>query len=107
MRQEFQAFLALFGVIVIGFSLASLAHLAIGPAAIIGGTRVRPTSDGEDRFFAGVFLCYGAALLWCAWDVQRKRGYVTLLAAAFFVGGVGRRIAKPGSKPVAAAAVTR
>jgi hypothetical protein len=38
MRQAFQAFLALFDVIVIAIS-----------------------------------LCYGIALLWCAWDVQRKR----------------------------------
>ena len=48
---------------------------------------------GEDRFFAGLFLCYGIALLWCARDVQRKRLYVNLLAAAFFVGGIGRSLA--------------
>jgi hypothetical protein len=48
---------------------------------------------GEDRFFAGVFLCSGVALLWCAIDVQRKRVYVNLLAAAFFVGGLGRLLA--------------
>jgi Domain of unknown function (DUF4345) len=70
MRQAFQGFLALFGVIVIGISLA---HLAIGPEAIIGGADVNPTSDGEDRFFAGLLLCYGVALLWCARDVQDKR----------------------------------
>jgi hypothetical protein len=90
MRQAFQALLALFGVIVIGISLA---HFAIGPQAIIGGTAVNPTMAGEDRFFAGVFLCSGVALLWCAIDVQRKRVYVNLLAAAFFVGGLGRLLA--------------
>jgi uncharacterized protein DUF4345 len=90
MRQAFQALLALFGVIVIGVSLA---HFAIGPQAIIGGTAVNPTMAGEDRFFAGVFLCTGIALWWCAVDVQHKRGYVNLLAAVFFVGGLGRLLA--------------
>jgi hypothetical protein len=90
MRQAFQAVLALFGVIVIGISLA---HFAVGPQAIIGGTAVNPTMAGEDRFFAGVFLCSGIALLWCAVDVQHKRVYVNLLAAAFFVGGLGRLLA--------------
>jgi hypothetical protein len=93
MRQAFQAFLALFGLIVIGISLA---HMAIGPRAIIGGTAVNPTMAGEDRFFAGLFLCSGVALLWCAVDVQHKRVYVNLLAAAFFVGGLGRSPASRG-----------
>lgn len=90
MRQAFQAFLALFGVIVIAISLA---HMAIGARAIIDSVAVNPTMAGEDRFFAGLFLCYGIALLWCARDVQRKRVYVNLLAAAFFVGGIGRLLA--------------
>ena len=54
MRQAFQTFLALFGLIVIGISLA---HIAIGPRAIIGGAAVNPTMAGEDRFFAGLLLC--------------------------------------------------
>lgn len=90
MRQAFQAFFALFGLIVIGISLA---HFVIGPQAIIGGTAVNPTMAGEDRFFAGLFLCSGVALLWCAVDVQHKLVYVNLLAAAFFVGGLGRLLA--------------
>jgi hypothetical protein len=90
MRQTFQAFLALFGVIVIAISVA---HFAIGPRAIIGGTAVNATMAGEDRFFAGLLLCYGIALLWCSRDVQHKRTYINLLAAAFFVGGLGRFLA--------------
>ena len=50
MLQGFQAFLTLFGVIVIAISLA---HMAIGPRAIIGGVAVNPTMAGQDRFFAG------------------------------------------------------
>jgi drug/metabolite transporter (DMT)-like permease len=90
MRQAFQAFLAFLGVIVIAISIA---HLAIGPRAIIGSVAVNPTMAGEDRFFAGLLLCYGIALLWCARDVQRKRVYVNVLAAGFFVGGIGRLLA--------------
>jgi hypothetical protein len=90
MRRVFQAFLALFGVIVIGISLA---HFAIGPRAIIGGVAVNPTMAGEDRFFAGLLLCYGIALLWCARDVQHKRIHIDVLAAALFVGGIGRLLA--------------
>jgi hypothetical protein len=90
MRQAFQTLLALFGVIVIGISLA---HFAIGPKAIIGGVAVNATMAGEDRFFAGLLLSYGIALLWCARDVQHKRVYVNLLAAVFFVGGIGRLLA--------------
>jgi hypothetical protein len=90
MRRAFQAFLALFGVIVVGISIA---HFAIGPQAIIGGAAVNPTMAGEDRFFAGLFLCSGIALLWCSRGVQHKRVYVTALAGAFFVGGIGRLLA--------------
>ena len=89
MRQVFQGFLALFGIIVIGISLA---HMAIGPQAIIGAVAVNPTMAGEDRFFAGLFLCSGVALVWCARDVQRKRVCINLLAAVFFVGGIGRSL---------------
>jgi Domain of unknown function (DUF4345) len=90
MRRAFQAFLVLFGIIVIGISLA---HFAIGTQAIIGGVAVNPTMAGEDRFFAGLLLCWGIALLWCAREVQHKRVYVDLLAAAFFVGAIGRLLA--------------
>ncbi len=68
----------------------SLAHFAIGPRAIIGGVAVNPTMAGEDRFFAGLLLCYGIALLWCARDMQHKRIYIDVLATALFVGGIGR-----------------
>ena len=90
MRRLFQGFLVLFGVIAIGISLA---HLAVGPEAIIGGSAVNPTSDGEDRFYAGLFGCYGVALLWCARGVERKQVYVNVLAAVLLVGGIGRLVA--------------
>jgi hypothetical protein len=90
MRVAFQALLAVFGLIVVGISVA---HFAIGPEAIVGGVAVNPTMAGEDRFFAGLLLCCGVALLWCARDVQRKTVYINVLAAAFFAGGIGRLLA--------------
>jgi hypothetical protein len=82
--------LVLFGLLVIAISLA---HFAIGPSAIIGGVTVNPTMAGEDRFFAGLLLCYGIALLWCARDVEHKSLYIDVLAVAFFAGGIGRLLA--------------
>jgi hypothetical protein len=90
MRRLFQGFLVMFGVIAIGISLG---HLAVGSEAIIGGSPVNPTSDGEDRFYAGLFGCYGVALLWCARGVERKQVYVTVLAAVLLAGGIGRLVA--------------
>ncbi len=90
MRRLFQGFLVMFGVIAIGISLA---HLAVGSEAIIGGSPVNPTSDGEDRFYAGLFGCYGVALLWCARGVERKQVYVNVLAAVLLAGGIGRLVA--------------
>jgi hypothetical protein len=45
MRRVFQTFLVVFGVVVIGISLA---HFAIGPDAIIAGAKTNPTTAGED-----------------------------------------------------------
>jgi hypothetical protein len=90
LRRVFQTFLVAFGIIAIGISLA---HLAVGPEAIPGGSAVNPTSDGEDRFYAGFFGCYGVALLWCARGVERKQVYVNVLAGVLLVGGIGRLIA--------------
>ena len=89
LRRSFQWFLVLFGVISIGISLA---HLAVGPEAIIGGSPVNATSDGEDRFYAGLFGAFGLAVLWCARDVERKQIYINALAGAFLIGGIGRLI---------------
>ena len=46
--------------------------------------------DSEDRFYATIFLGYGAALLWCVRDIERKSRVVYLLAGIFFAGGLSR-----------------
>lgn len=90
MKRALQIFLVLFGAIVIAISLA---HLAIGHDAVMGGSDVNATSDGEDRFFAGIFLGFGAALIWGARDVEHKFVLISALSATFFIGGIGRLLA--------------
>lgn len=87
MKRSLQAFLIVFGVVVIAISLA---HFAIGHDAVMGGSQLNATSDGEDRFYAGIFGAFGAALIWCARDVEHRYFFISALAAAFFVGGIGR-----------------
>jgi Domain of unknown function (DUF4345) len=90
MRRATQILMSVFGCAVIGIALA---HLVLGGAAVIGGSPLNATADGEHRFFAAVFLCYGVALLWCVRDIEMKRTQVTLLAAVLLAGGVARLIA--------------
>ena len=87
MRKALQILLAAFGVTAI--LIASL-HVALGPACIPGSIPVNATMDSEDRFYATLFLAYGAALLWCVKDVERKAGPVRILAFVFFAGGLAR-----------------
>jgi hypothetical protein len=91
-RRAFQTLLALFGVIVIGISLA---HFAIGPKAIIGGVAVNPTMAGEDRFFAGGIGRLLAVLL----DGAPHPFYVAMLAVELALPPlmvvVAKRVAQP------------
>ena len=87
MRRALQVLLALFGAMAI---VISLLHIVFGPAAIPGSIPVNATMDSEDRFYATLFLAYGAALLWCIRDVERKAKVVYFLMLTFFVGGLAR-----------------
>ena len=89
MRRATQIVLAIAGIAVVGIALA---HIVLGGAAVIGGSPLNATSDGEHRFFAAVFLCYGLALLWCVPDIATKRTPIRLLALTFLAGGVARLI---------------
>jgi hypothetical protein len=87
MRKSLQVLLATFGVVAI---FISLLHIVLGPASIPGAVQVNATMDSEDRFYATLFMAYGAALLWCVKDVQSKGLFVKLLALVFFIGGLAR-----------------
>jgi hypothetical protein len=80
MRRTTQVLVALIGVAVVGIAVA---HLVLGGAAVIGGSPLNATAEGEHRFFAAIFLCYGLAFLWCVPGIEAKRRQVNLLAGAF------------------------
>lgn len=80
---------ALFGAVCM---LIALAHIAIGPAAIPGSVPVNATMDSEDRFYATLFLGFGAALIWCSRGLAARRDLFGTLLLVFFLGGVARII---------------
>ncbi len=70
MRRTTQALVAVTGVAVVGIGLA---HLILGGAAVIGGSPLNATAQGEHRFFAALFVCYGLAFLWCVPAIETKK----------------------------------
>jgi hypothetical protein len=87
MRRTTQVLVTLIGVTVVGIAVA---HLVLGGAAVIGGSPLNATAEGEHRFFAALFLCFGLAFLWCVPGIETKRRQVNLLAGAFLLGGLAR-----------------
>jgi uncharacterized protein DUF4345 len=79
----------MFGAIAI---VISMIHVVFGPASIPGAVPVNATMDSEDRFYAVLFLAFGATLIWCIKNVERKANVVYFLMLTFFVGGVARLI---------------
>lgn len=82
-------FVLVFGVMCIGIALM---HIAIGPSSIPGSVPVNATMDSEDRFYATLFLGFGAALVWCSRDLAGRGREFLALQAVFFLGGVARLI---------------
>lgn len=87
MRSLLAGFVALFGAVCCAIALA---HIALGPAAIPGSVPVNATMDSEDRFYATLFLGFGAALIWTSRDLVRRAGVLDALLLVFFAGGVAR-----------------
>ena len=75
------------GVTIVGIALA---HLILGGAAVVGGSPLNATAEGEHRFFAALLLSFGFAFLWCARDIDRKRRPLDFLAGTLLLGGVAR-----------------
>ena len=82
-------FLILFGTVCTGIALV---HIAFGPASIPGSVPVNAVMDSEDRFYATLFLGFGIAQIWAAFDLANRRGVVLALQATFFLGGIARII---------------
>jgi Domain of unknown function (DUF4345) len=70
----------------------ALAHIILGPRAIVGGFFVNPTMDSEDRFYAVFFLFWGVAMIYCSRDLRARQGLFGALLFTFFLGGVARII---------------
>lgn len=79
----------LFGLICVGISLT---HIFIGPSAIPGSVPVNATMDSEDRFYATLFLGFGAALIWCSRALQHRGDVLKFLLLIFFLGGLARLV---------------
>jgi hypothetical protein len=87
MLKALRFFVLFFGTVC---CLIALAHIAIGPAAIPGGGPVNATMDSEDRFYATLFLGFGAALIWCSGDLRSRGRAFDALLLIFLLGGVAR-----------------
>lgn len=77
----------IFGIICIAIALS---HIAIGPSAIPGSIPVNATMDSEDRFYATLFLGFGAALVWCSRKLVERGALFKALMLVFFLGGCAR-----------------
>ena len=89
MSAALKGFVMLFGAVC--FAIA-LVHIGYGPASIPGSVPVNPTMDSEDRFYATLFLGFGAAHLGCAQDLGARAGLFRSLMLVFFIGGISRLI---------------
>lgn len=89
MRKALAGFSMFFGGVCMAIALA---HIALGPKVIPGGVPVNATMDNEDRFYATLFLGFGAAMVWASRNLSERRGIYLALMAVFFLGGVSRII---------------
>ncbi|MEQ9505480.1 MAG: DUF4345 domain-containing protein [Hyphomonas sp.] len=89
MRTALRYFTLVFGAVC---CLIALAHILIGPSAIPGSVPVNATMDSEDRFYATLFLGFGAAMIWCSQDLMARGRLFDVLMLVFFLGGVARII---------------
>lgn len=89
MPRMLASLIALFGFIC---CCIALVHIAFGPSSIPGSIPVNATMDSEDRFYATLFLGFGAALIWCSRDLRARSGVFGGLLVTFFVGGVARLV---------------
>ncbi len=80
-------------ILAIGGAAAVLIGLGLiffGPALVPGAGTVSRTVDSEFRFYATLFVFYGALLLWCLWGTAAKHRAIMVLAGVLFAGGVAR-----------------
>ncbi|MFZ1477006.1 MAG: DUF4345 domain-containing protein, partial [Sphingorhabdus sp.] len=79
----------LFGAVCIAIGMT---HILIGPSSIPGSVPVNATMDSEDRFYATLFVGFGAALSWCARDLGERGRLFLWLMVLFFCTGLARLV---------------
>lgn len=89
LRLGLKYFAAFFGAVC---ALIALGHIVVGPRIIPGGVPVNATMDSEDRFYATLFLGYGAAMIWSALNLAERRGVFLALIGVFFLSGLARLV---------------
>jgi hypothetical protein len=72
--------------------LIALVHIGVGPRSIPGSVPVNATMDSEDRFYASMFMGFGAACMWCSADLIGRRQFFGALMATFWIGGLARLV---------------
>jgi hypothetical protein len=87
MKALLKGFVLLFGAVCM---VIALVHIGYGPASIPGSVPVNATMDSEDRFYATLFLGFGAANIWCAQDLGTRAETFRALMLVFFIGGIAR-----------------
>jgi len=63
-----------------------------GARSVIGEPLASVRLESELRFYAGIYVAYGAALLRAARRTETDAGEVERLAAALFAGGTARAV---------------
>ncbi len=71
----------------------ALAHIVFGHGSVPGSAPgFSATDDSEDRFYATLFLGFGAAMIWCSRDLDNRAKAYGALLLVFFAGGIARLI---------------
>jgi hypothetical protein len=89
MAQTLKILIMVFGAVCMGIALV---HIGVGPRSIPGSIPVNATMDSEDRFYATLFLGFGAACIWAARDLTGRAKAFDALMLVFFLGGIARII---------------
>jgi hypothetical protein len=89
MASALKLFVVLFGVVCAAIGMT---HIVFGPSSIPGSVPVNATMDSEDRFYATLFVGFGLTLIWCAGDLNARRGAFFWLLIVFFASGLSRII---------------
>jgi hypothetical protein len=71
--------------------IIAVSHILFGHAVVPGhAPGFSPSDDSEDRFYATLFLGFGAAMVWCSRDLQGREKLFGALLMIFFIGGLAR-----------------